>query len=244
MVRYVSPKSQAKCTLLLGTLRTMTEQQANRLMRARRHAGYETAREAAEAYGWNKNTYKSHENGKRGIRAAVAQRYAAAFGISAAWILTGEQAPSWATAQKPDLTNIPIRRIPKISYVSAGKFTDVSDPYTTGDGDGSVSIDDTDVGPRAFALEIKGESMLPDFRTGEVIIIDPDAAIKPGDFVVAKTDGADEAAFKKYRPRGYDDNGIEIIELVPLNDDYPSEIINASRPGRIIGKMVRHIRKF
>ncbi len=107
-----------------------------------------------------------------------------------------------------------------------------------------MSIDDTDVGARAFALEISGESMLPDFRPGEVIIIDPDCAIKPGDFVVAKTDGDDEATFKKYRPRGHDDNDIEIIELVPLNDDYPSETINAARPGRIIGKMVRHIRKF
>lgn len=107
-----------------------------------------------------------------------------------------------------------------------------------------MSIDDTDVGPRAFALEIIGESMLPDFRPGEVIIIDPDSAIRPGDFVVAKTDGDEEATFKKYRPRGYDDDNVEIIELVPLNEDYPSETINAARPGRIIGKMVRHIRKF
>lgn len=222
----------------------MMDQQAIRLMRARRHSGYETAREAADAYGWNKNTYKSHENGKRGIRAEVARRYAAAFGVSAAWILTGEQPPQWAGDQAANLTNIPIRRIPKISYVSAGRFTDISDPYTTGDGDGFVSIDDTDVGARAFALEISGESMLPDFRPGEVIIIDPDCAIKPGDFVVAKTDGDEEATFKKYRPRGNDDNDIEIIELVPLNVDYPSETINAARPGRIIGKMVRHIRKF
>lgn len=222
----------------------MTTDQSIRLLQARRRAGYETAREAADAHGWNKNTYKSHENGKRGVRASVAQRYAAAFGVSAGWILTGEQAPDWANGSGAKLYNVPIRRIPKISYVSAGRFTKVSDPYAAGDGESYVSIDDTDVGSRAFALEIQGDSMLPDFRPGEVIVIDPDAALKPGDYVIAKTEGTEEATFKKYRPRGFDDDGREIIELMPLNDDYPSETINAARPGQVVGKMVRHIRKF
>ena len=63
---------------------------ADRLKQARLDAGYDTAVHAAEAFGWNINTYKSHEAGIRGIRSDVAQRYAKAFRVSAGWILTGE----------------------------------------------------------------------------------------------------------------------------------------------------------
>ena len=32
----------------------------------------------------------------------------------------------------------------------------------------------------------------------------------------------DEATFKKYRPRGLNEQGQQVFELVPLNEDYPS----------------------
>ena len=57
-----------------------------------------------------------------------------------------------------------------------------------------------------FALEIKCDSMLPDFKPGDRIIVDPAVAPQPGDFVVAKN-GHDEATFKKYRPRATDAAG-------------------------------------
>ena len=53
------------------------------------------------------------------------------------------------------------------------------------------------------------------------VTIDPDEAPRPGDFVVA-SNGSEEATFKKYRPRGIDENGQEVFELVPLNDDFPT----------------------
>ncbi len=40
-------------------------------------------------FGWNYDTYAQHENGTRGIGRA-ADRYAAAFRVSEAWLLTGE----------------------------------------------------------------------------------------------------------------------------------------------------------
>ena len=223
----------------------MHEEPADRLQRARQHAGYATTRAAAAAFGWNPNTYKSHENGKRGIRRDMAERYGRAFGVSPAWILTGENPPDFAEQNfKLNIPRVPTRKIPKISYVAAGSFTEISDPYAEGFGEEWVSVDDSDIGPRAFALEVEGESMLPEFKPGEVIIIDPDASIKPGDYVVAKTTKSESATFKKYRPRGVDNDGVEQIELVPLNEDHPPEYICAARPGYLVGKMVRHIRKF
>lgn len=62
---------------------------AKRLQRAREAAGLPSARAAAERFGWNYDTYAQHENGTRGITRS-ADRYAKAFKVSKAWLLTGE----------------------------------------------------------------------------------------------------------------------------------------------------------
>ena len=60
-----------------------------RLRQARIDAGYETATDAARAFGWNENTYRSHENGERGLRFSVLSRYATALRVSAGWLISG-----------------------------------------------------------------------------------------------------------------------------------------------------------
>ena len=85
----------------------------------------------------------------------------------------------------------------------------------------------------AFALKIKGDSMEPEFKEGDTIIIDPMVAPHPGEFVIAKN-GDHEATFKKYRLKA---NGS--FELVPLNPDYPT-IDSDIQPVKIIGTMIEH----
>lgn len=68
----------------------MNKDAFERLRMAREQAGFQTPTAAANFFGWNENTYKSHENGIRGLKTAVAERYAEAFKVSAAWLLTGE----------------------------------------------------------------------------------------------------------------------------------------------------------
>lgn len=72
----------------------MKETPAQRLQWARRRKGYKRAADAAKAFGWNENTYKSHENGTRGLRQGPAARYGRALGVPAGWLLTGEGDPS------------------------------------------------------------------------------------------------------------------------------------------------------
>jgi SOS-response transcriptional repressor LexA len=129
------------------------------------------------------------------------------------------------------------RRIPIISYVQAGMMSEAADPFALGDGFDLV-LTDLDVSEGAFGLRIKGDSMLDEFKEGEVVIIDPALEPLPGDFVVAKNT-EDEATFKKYRPRGTNDRGEMVFELVPLNDDYPT--LHSERDHlRVIGVMVEH----
>lgn len=62
-------------------------EQSKRLQQARQAAGFRTAKEAAERFHWNYETYAQHENGNRGISRS-AKRYARAFKVSEAWLLT------------------------------------------------------------------------------------------------------------------------------------------------------------
>lgn len=129
------------------------------------------------------------------------------------------------------------RRIPLIDYVRAGHMAEVADPYVVGDAEEWLQTDLT-LSSNAFALKVKGDSMTPEFREGDVVIIDPSVEPLPGDFVVAKN-SSEEATFKKYRPRGVGANGEMVFELVPLNEDYPSLKSDISSI-RVIGTMIEH----
>ncbi|MBL3591607.1 MAG: S24 family peptidase [gamma proteobacterium endosymbiont of Lamellibrachia anaximandri] len=84
--------------------------------------------------------------------------------------------------------------------------------------------------------------MEPDFRPGDQIIVDPDVAPRSGEIVVAKMGHEEKITLKKYRARGTDENGNEIFELVPLNHNYATLLVNADNPGRIIGTMMHYLR--
>lgn len=159
-----------------------------------------------------------------------------ALGVDPIWLAEGKGTPSINTVTSA----AGLRRIPLISYVQAGALSEAIDPYAVGDSSEQL-LTDLDLGLSAFALEIRGDSMLPDFKEGDRIIIDPSIEPMPGDFIVAKN-GHEEATFKKYRPRGkFDENGNAVFDLLPLNPDYPpmhSDIV----PLRIIGTMVEHRR--
>ena len=132
-----------------------------------------------------------------------------------------------------------LRQVPRISFVQAGPWREAVDPYAPGAAEDYL-LTDLELGPHAFALTIHGDSMTPEFREGDTIIIDPSVKPAPGDFVVAKND-QEEATFKKYRPRGVNERGELVIELVPLNDDYPS-LRSDCTPLQIIGTMMEHRR--
>ncbi len=63
-----------------------------------------------------------------------------------------------------------------------------------------------------FALRALGDSMIPEFEHGTVIIIDPEAVVKDGSYVIAQIDG--EYIFRQLMIR--DDK----YYLQPLNDLY------------------------
>lgn len=122
--------------------------------------------------------------------------------------------------------------VPLVSFVQAGDWTE--SPIVAAAAEEWISCDSR-VSERAFALRLKGLSMLPRFNDGDVIIIDPAIEPIPGDFVVAKIRAQEEATFKQYRrksPKEY--------ELRALNPDYETLTVTSKTGGMIIGPVVEH----
>ena len=163
---------------------------------------------------------------------------AKALGVSQTWLATGEGSMH-VVAKSSNIAPAAIGRtqIPLIDYVQAGMWTEVSNPYEAGDGS-EFLLTDLELSASAFALEIKGNSMAPEFNPGDRVIIDPDVTPQAGDYVVAKN-GGEEATFKKYRLRGHNDQGDEVFELIPLNEDY-APMRSDQQPIQIVGTMVEH----
>ncbi len=186
------------------------------------------------------------ESGQNQPKGRYLNDLAAALGVSVDWLLTGKEEGSTGVAESPfpgyrnvEPAVIPQGgRVPILSYVQAGNWREICEQATGFDGNVEYVTASVDIGPRGFGLWLRGNSMAPQFNEGDLVIVDPDEQPRPGDFVVAKN-GSDEATFKKYRPRGIDEHGQEVFELVPLNDDYPP-MYSDRQHIEIIGVMVEH----
>ena len=212
---------------------------ADRLRYARELKGWKQA-QLAVAADVSQGTIGNIESGARQSRGSL-PKIAKALGVSHDWLAEGEgeMLPTGGRVEPSNVTPAPIgtRRVPLISYVQAGCWTEATDPATVGDGF-EYLLTDLELSGSAFALQIEGESMLPQFRPGDRVIVDPEICPQPGDFVVAMN-GGHEATFKKYRPRSMDEAGNVVFELVPLNEDF-APMRSDQTPIRIVGTMMEH----
>ena len=112
-----------------------------------------------------------------------------------------------------------IQRVPVIGYAQAGDdgyFDDAG--YPTGTGWDEVLFPDV-TDPNAYALEIAGDSMLPLYRPGDLIIVAPTAELRRGDRVVVKTQDGEVMAKEVIR------RSANRLELRSLNPTYPDRTL-------------------
>ncbi len=93
---------------------------------------------------------------------------------------------------------------------------------------------------RAIGVVVEEEDMMDAIGPGDHVFLDPELEPQPGDYVLAKLDGEKKVVFRKFRPRQRDRAGILVVELAPLNEDYPTYAIDSKHPGHILGVMVEH----
>ncbi len=181
-------------TGIMSTVNTRIENQGKRLAIARSAAKFRTAKAAAEHFGWSYSSYHNHESGIRSYERSV-ERYAAAFNVSEAWLLTGEgQGPTIAGANvtngiKPrsgdeaqgariipapqtpsDLVLVPIYNV----EAAAGGGSLVEEENQIGvypifeDFIRSLSVNPKNL----IIVEVRGDSMEPRFFSNDRIVVD------------------------------------------------------------------------
>lgn len=161
-------------------------ERADRLKQARSAAGYASAKSAAERFGWNYNTYSQHERGHVGI-GRMAANYARAFRVSEAWLLTGED-------MRRPASRIPLLGAAAGSVAGAWRFE-------------NEPIDRIDCPPglagveNAYAVFVRGNSMAPEHKDGELRFVNPVRRPVSGDSVIIQARGENgqvEAWIKRY----------------------------------------------
>ena len=124
---------------------------------------------------------------------------------------------------------VPIRyQVPLINKVAAGypkDFTDLDYPAKVAD-EYVACIDVND--PLAFAARVIGESMLPDYREGDVVIFSPTAKVTDGSDCFVRLEPDHETTFKRVFFEKKAKGGTQ-IRLQPLNPKYPSSTHNRER---------------
>lgn len=130
-------------------------------------------------------------------------------------LLEGREARGGRAPSQPPAT------VPMLGFAQAGAggfFDDAGFP--SGQGWEVIELP----APRAegsYALQVQGESMLPLYRHGDILVVQPEAAVRNGDRVVVKTmDGEVMAKILRRRTQ-------HTVELVSLNPKHPDRHIPA-----------------
>jgi SOS-response transcriptional repressor LexA len=126
--------------------------------------------------------------------------------------------------------------LPVISWVQAGTWCDAVDVMSPADAEEwyPCPVPHSD---RAYALKVRGISMEPDFREGELIFVDPDAPFQHRSYVIAKRTDEDYATFKQLIIEGPD------RYLKALNPTWPEPLIKINEGIHICGTVIFHGRK-
>ena len=182
-----------------------------------------------EEYGWkqyelaqkmdlNPAALNKIENGKRSIKEEEISKVAQIFGISTDTLL-GVNTPR------------PGNRIPILGTVVAGQ------PAYAAENTDKMSMQG-----KLFALKVKGSSMEPEFKEGDIVIVREQPDIESGDIAVVLING-DEATLKKVKK---DPNGLFLYafnQAVYEPHFYSNNDIE-TLPVRIVGRVIENRRSW
>lgn len=150
-----------------------------------------------------------------------------AIGINLEWLIDGKGSKF---KEQPNVTLGPDNHgdIPLISWVQAGAWCETEDPYQMGQAEKWLPAP-AKCGGNSFILRVRGASMEPEYRDGELIYVDPSREPKHNDDVVVRLNNSGEATFKRLQIDG------DQKYLVALNKQYPNPIIPLDEEAVICG---------
>lgn len=93
------------------------------------------------------------------------------------------------------------------------------------------------IGKNAFALVVKDESMLPEFKFDDILIVDPDTQPHPGDFIIISLENESEVIIRKFKQLSASREKPE-FELIAINNDWPNVKISKELNKIFIGTVI------
>lgn len=179
----------------------MQNVKSDRLKAARKNAGFESAADAARAFGWTESAYRHHENGTRDFGADAARKYGRAFKVLPGWLLGLDN-----VSQSPPTSPVLEDRLIVNGSVEAGAWR-ASEHW---DDERTFVIEGMPSpipGDKRFGVVVVGNSMNEFYEEGTVldcVSVFSDRKTKPetGDHVIVENvrpDGLRELTVKEYR---------------------------------------------
>jgi SOS-response transcriptional repressor LexA len=187
-------------------------------------------REFADAVGVSRGAVQQWEKpGGTAPRRSSQHRVAQVLGISLAELVSGGSNTSPGYEMRAE--------VPLVSQVEAGNYTEVDNFKRKGDYEMvAVSIP---VKRHTYALRVHGDSMVSEvtdsFPEGSIIIVEPEMAALPGDFVIALNEHG-ETTFKQLIKDGGD------LYLKPLNTRYPIKLLGQAQVIGVVREFTKRFR--
>lgn len=198
----------------------------NNLKKARKVAGM-TQSEVAQVIGITQNGYSYWENDKAKIDHESLNKLAKLFNVSVDYLLGNTGNPA-ATIRIPVLGSVPAG-IPLEAIEDIVDWEELPAEMSSG-------------GREYFGLEVKGDSMWPDYLPGDVVIVRKQPTCHSGDDCVVYVNGYD-ATLKQVRINDIEQS----LTLVPRNQSYPPRTFSKAEietlPVSIAGVVVELRRK-
>lgn len=121
-------------------------------------------------------------------------------------------------------------KVPVISLVAAGNWSEAVDNFAPGQADEWVATT-IPIKQHTYALRVQGDSMEPKFLDGAIIIVEPEEEARNGSYVIVRQNSS-EATFKQLVIDGTQ------TYLKPLNSRYP---IMLMQPDAVICGVVKQV---
>lgn len=198
-----------------------------RLKEARKAKGL-TQVEVSKIIGISQNGYSDWETGKNRVDAVSLNKLADLYGVTVDYLLGGSEVPTNTALRIPVLGSVPAG-VPLEAIEDIVDWEELPQSMASGD-------------KEYFALEVKGDSMWPDYLPGDVVIVRRQPTCDSGDDCVVYINGYD-ATLKQVRLNAEDQS----LTIVPRNQSYPPRTFTAeeiqSLPVTIAGVVVELRRK-
>lgn len=198
----------------------------NRLKELRKGKGL-TQVELAKQIGIGQSGYSDWERGITRIDSESLAKLSALFSVSVGYILGEDENDRESFRRVPVLGSVPAG-IPIEAIEDIIEWEEIPASMCAGD-------------KEYFALEVKGDSMWPDYLPGDIVIVQRQPCCESGDVCVVYVNGYD-ATLKQVK---VDENGY--VSLIPQNPEYPPRTYSPdevqSLPVTICGVVVELRRK-